>query len=121
MLLIDDSSAPWSTQGFQPPDLQDREHDPRFMGTLEGLSVFWNPIIAKDKAVVLDRQRMIQIEVFKELEEGSVIITAHYREGDKERGNANELSNEEKVLVEASELVRITLLDIKAGKVVPID
>lgn len=72
-----------------------------------------------DKGVVLDSQKMVQLEVFKELDKDSIIITDHYDgDGNDDNNGASQRSNEEKVLIVAPELVRISLMDDKACRVV---
>ncbi len=121
VLLVGDRAVLWTIDGFQAKEAKDEHEALDFVGTLEGLKIFWNRFVTRDKAVVLDSQKMVQIEVFKELEEDSIIITDRYVEDNKAEDKGDgEQPNEEKVLLIASEIVRISLLDDKAGKVVDI-
>ena len=118
LVLIGDSLAPWEAEGFQRADSQAEERTPGFIGSIEGLPVYWHRLIAKDKAIVLDGQAMVQIDVFEDLSEDRITITDHYAQDTGETNSADEHSEEEKVLITASELVSITLLNAKAGRVV---
>jgi len=61
------------------------------------------------------------VEVFRELDEDSITVIDHYeKEGSQEIRNGSGQSNEKKVLVVAFELIRISLLDDKAGRVIPL-